>query len=209
MEEQFYLVWPLVMVGLLGLGRRRLPDDQPVAAARRRSRSPSWWRCSSTRADRHARRRPAAYWHVGGRSRLEDRHAVPVDDHPRRAACWSARRSRCCGGRGGDAWPAATTGPPARRHRRSSASPGSAVLAWSLHGRADAGRRRPVAVPRRLPRRRRRDRHGDRGRDPRGYVGAGRLLGTPCSTGSAPGRTGCTCSTGRSTRSSGASPATR
>ncbi|CAN5603231.1 hypothetical protein BH24ACT5_BH24ACT5_27870 [soil metagenome] len=25
-EEQFYLVWPVVMVGLIGLGRRRLPE---------------------------------------------------------------------------------------------------------------------------------------------------------------------------------------
>jgi peptidoglycan/LPS O-acetylase OafA/YrhL len=25
-EEQFYLVWPLVMIGLMRLGRRRLPS---------------------------------------------------------------------------------------------------------------------------------------------------------------------------------------
>ena len=37
-EEQFYLVWPLVMVGLIRLGRRRLPGDEPVAVPRRRRR---------------------------------------------------------------------------------------------------------------------------------------------------------------------------
>ena len=35
-EEQFYLVWPLVMIGLIRLGRRRLPEIGPVAVPRRR-----------------------------------------------------------------------------------------------------------------------------------------------------------------------------
>ena len=36
MEEQFYLLWPLVMVGLIRLGRRRLPDLSRYLFARRR-----------------------------------------------------------------------------------------------------------------------------------------------------------------------------
>ena len=40
-EEQFYLLWPLVMIGLIRLGRRRLPRDEPLAVRSPRSSSPS------------------------------------------------------------------------------------------------------------------------------------------------------------------------
>ena len=40
-EEQFYLVWPLVMIGLIRLGRRRLPEMSRWLFARRDRSSPS------------------------------------------------------------------------------------------------------------------------------------------------------------------------
>ena len=40
-EEQFYLLWPLVMVALICLGRRRLPDGSAAGARRHRRSSPS------------------------------------------------------------------------------------------------------------------------------------------------------------------------
>ena len=63
-EEQFYLVWPLVMAGLLRPRATPAPRDQPVAAAHgprgRRRRG----RCSTTPAGHRVT--PVASWTIGG-----------------------------------------------------------------------------------------------------------------------------------------------
>ena len=84
-EEQFYLIWPIVMVLLLGAPA---PAGWPTSAAgcsSPPSRSPWWSRCVY-----HAgpigepRQTPDAYWWIGGRSDLQARHALPEHVHPRR-----------------------------------------------------------------------------------------------------------------------------
>ena len=197
-EEQFYLVWPLVMVGLMRLGRRRLPEiarwvvlaavvisrvdgvlyhDGPIES------------CEVT---------PEAYWQIAGRciSKVDALYLRHVPRGPA-ASSWG-RRWRWCG----DRWRCGG-GRSARRGRCSTSS----RCRVARPGRADvddpprdARGRRPVAVPRRLLHDRDRDAGDDRRRDPpEGVHGqAPRHLGPRC--GSAPGRTGCTCTTGRSTR---------
>jgi peptidoglycan/LPS O-acetylase OafA/YrhL len=67
-EEQFYLLWPLAMVGLLGLGRRRLPDVArwlflgvvAIYAVMAFLYYPG-------RIEPECAMTPGAYWHVGGR----------------------------------------------------------------------------------------------------------------------------------------------
>ena len=67
MEEQFYLIWPVVMIVLLRVGRRRLPDVS-WGCPRRRSRSPASRRSSTTRAPiGTCDVTPDAYWQVAGR----------------------------------------------------------------------------------------------------------------------------------------------
>ena len=150
---------------------------------------------------------PDAYWQVAGRCISKTDTLYLVDAHARdRAAARRGLRHGLAAG-GADARPDAPQGPAPRRGRRASASPGSPRCAGTC-----------TSSPRRAP---------TRGCSAAGSfvtglatlaviaavthrgAHAGRLLGTPSCCGSAPAPTGCTCTTGRSTRSSAAWPATR
>ena len=91
-EEQFYLVWPLVMVGLIAPrpapAARHQPLAGPTAVRHRRGRWAVLFyrrRPGQPRRVVADRRRP---------SRSTKRRPVPVDDHPVDAACSSAPPSR-------------------------------------------------------------------------------------------------------------------
>ena len=109
-EEQFYLIWPLVMVGLLRRRAAPAPGRQLVRCSSSRWPSGGDGGCSTNRARSatctvHA----GAYWQVGGRCIARSTRCTcrrPTG----RAACCSARRSPWSGGRGGDARPAAHDG---------------------------------------------------------------------------------------------------
>ena len=156
-EEQFYLVWPLVMAGLLGLGRRRLPEISRwlllTALVGGRRRGPAL-------LPRSRPHRSVGVVDDRRSSVRQDRHAVPVDDHARQRPAHRRGVRDALAAVGGDAWPAAHEGAPARRrrHRR----PGRARLHGVVVAPRDARRGRSLAVPRRVHRRRSRHHHGDR-----------------------------------------------
>ena len=134
MEEQFYLLWPLVMVGLIRLGRRRLPDLSRylfLAASRVTVLMAVLYypgpiaTCDIT---------PDAYWQVAGRciSKTDTLYLGTLDAVP--VACCSAPRSPWCGGRSRSC--AARCGRRARlarRARASSACVGFGALCWYLY----------------------------------------------------------------------------
>ena len=90
-EEQFYLVWPLVMIALMRLGRRRLPELAPwlflaalgitVLTALLVPQGPIST-CEVT---------PDAYWQVGERCISKARFRLPRHVHPRRRAAARCR----------------------------------------------------------------------------------------------------------------------
>ena len=98
-EEQFYLVWPLVMVGLIRLGRRRLPAMSRwlflaavvVTVVDGAALLPG--------ADRELHGHARRLLHARRALPVEDRHALPRDVLPVRPASCSARRSPWSGGR--------------------------------------------------------------------------------------------------------------
>ena len=98
MEEQFYLIWPIIMVLLLGrAGTRRVADVSRwlfVAAVA----ITVLVALLSTPGRSGAVQTPDAYWWIGGRpiSKLD---TLYLSTFTRRAACCSVRRSRWCGGR--------------------------------------------------------------------------------------------------------------
>ena len=125
-EEQFYLVWPLVMVGLIRLGRRRLPEMSRLAVPRRRRSSPSPWRCCTTRGrSRRCEATPGRL--LAGRRPLlvEDRHAVPVDVHRATGLLLGSAFAMVWRPVAVDARPDAPQGPAARPRRRASACVGA------------------------------------------------------------------------------------
>ena len=165
-EEQFYLLWPLVMVGLIGLGAPSPARDEPVAVPRRRRHHRRHGAPLLPGADREllgdagrllAGRRPL---------HLQDRRPVPRDaDAGHRAAPRRGLRHALAAGRA-DARTDAQQGPPARRGRRR--RPRRARRAVLVPAHRHPGRRRPLAVPRRVPGHR--DRHAGghrRGHPPR------------------------------------------
>ena len=113
-EEQFYLIWPVVMVLLLRVGSRRVADlsrwlfvaavaDHVVVAVLYYS-GPIGTRDVT----------PEAYWHIVGRH-IAKADASTCRRSPAPAACCSARRSPWSGGRSRDARPDARPGAAARR----------------------------------------------------------------------------------------------
>ena len=207
-EEQFYLVWPLVMIGLLRLGRRRLPELSQylvlaavlitVATALLFYPGPIET-CEAT---------PDAYWQVGGRciSKLDALYLST----PTRADGPAARR------RAGDGL--AAGGDPRAAPLRSKGRlldvaavvglVGLGALCWFLHIVAQDG-----ADPWLFRGGFFADRSGDaarhRRRHPQRLAGRRRARQLRCCCGSASAATACTCTTGRSTRSCGGSPAGR
>ena len=170
-EEQFYLVWPLVMVGLIGLGRRRLPNVSRwlvlaavvIAVVVGVLFYPG--RIATPEIT------PNAYWGVGSRSisKMDTLYLSTV----------TRATGLLVGAAFAMLWrPVAVMRGPLRRRGRELdviavvGLAGLGVAAWFLHVVVQDGpARRPVAVPRGLPRRRRRDRHDDGGGDPPGGVG--------------------------------------
>ena len=149
-EEQFYLVWPLVVAGVALVAlrlRRRLAPLLGVVAVGVGAASYGSWPCSPTRVTS-----PRAYFGTGsrlGRHRPRGRAGGPA-----RAAAAPARQ-------------------PAPRRPT-----GLDVAALVAAGRArlglgDRGRHHPVAVPRRLRRARPGRRRGDRRGVPAGDVAPG------------------------------------
>ena len=132
-EEQFYLVWPLVMIGLLRLGPPAAARAEPVPRARRGAH--------------HGGRRPALLpgpdrdvrGHAGrllaGRRtvHLQARRAVPVDADPRDGPA-ARRRVRDGVAAGGDPpQPRCATRAGCSTSPPSSASLGLGALCWFLH----------------------------------------------------------------------------
>ena len=67
-EEQFYLVWPLVMVGLISLGRRRLPDISRWLLLAALLIAVVMGVLYPTSVIGTPETHPGAYWEVGGRA---------------------------------------------------------------------------------------------------------------------------------------------
>ena len=147
-EEQFYLLWPLVMIVILRRGSRRVQDV-------------SWWLVVTAIAiaavvaaplpagsDRAVRRHARCV--LAGRRALllQGRRAVPVDADAGRGPAARRRAGDGLAAGGADAGPDAPAGPRARRRRRARA--GRPRRADVVPARRDAGRRRPVVVPRRV-----------------------------------------------------------
>ena len=209
-EEQFYLIWPLVMVAILRRGRAHLPR---VAL----------WLIGVSVAitiaiavlyvpgdiDSCVHRR-AVQGLVEGRRAVHqrERHALPRHDHACRRT--DARRRL----RDGVATARAHARSASRTRARqldvlaSSGSWRSAGMMWVTHladpARDDPDRLtvRPAAVPGRTDDHRRRDRHGDRSRNASARGDGAPAREPAARRGSAPAATGCTSTTGRSTRSS-------
>ena len=196
-EEQFYLVWPLVMIGLIRVGKGRLPSySRWLLLAAVAISVAVGLLFEPTRAIDPATT-PDAFWQVGG-------HPIAKTD-----TLYLSTITRSTGLLVGAAlamlWrPVAVMRGPLRNKGRALdvlalVGVGSLlVLAWRLHIVTDAGA------------------------DPWLFRGgflavdlaamlmiaavthrrsfAGRCSACRCCSGSAPGRTGCTCSTGRSSR---------
>ena len=90
-EEQFYLLWPLVMVGLIRLGRRRLPDISRYLFLAASGGDGADGVAVLPGSDRDVRHHAGCV--LAGRRplHLEDGHAVPEHAHPIR---WPAARRR-------------------------------------------------------------------------------------------------------------------
>ena len=198
------------MVGLIRARPAPAARDQPVAVPRRRRRSPSLIGAARTTRARSAScaATPDAYWQVAGRciSKTDTLYL----------ATFTRAGGLLLGAAFAMVWrPVALMRGPLRDKGRlldlvALARPGGlGVLCWCLHI-VTRRRRRPVAVPRRLLRRSAIATLPSSPPSPTdALVGRAAARQRRCSCGSAPARTGCTCSTGRSTRSSAASPATR
>ena len=205
-EEQFYLVWPLVMVGLMRLGRRRLPDLSRYLFLAAIGVTVLMAVLYYDGPDRHSRGHAGRLLDDRRAPHLEDRHALPEHDHPRR---WAAA-GRCLrhglAACGDHARTDPAQGPAARRARpRRSRRARRAVL---VHLPDRPQRRRSVAVPRGLLPLRPGHPGDDRRRDPPAGDGRASCSATWCCCGSAPAPTVCTSTTGRSSRASGGWPAT-
>ena len=101
-EEQFYLIWPLVMVGIYALGRNRLPRGGPVALRLVRRITVVMAHCCPAGGDRDVRgRRLTAYWRCSVVASASNDTLYLVTFEPGAGGCCSAPRSRWCGGR----WP--------------------------------------------------------------------------------------------------------
>ena len=195
-EEQFYLVWPLVMVVLLRVGTRRVFDVAKwlvvaalvitiaMALLYRQGRVGE---CSVT---------PGAYWTIA------DRCISKAD------ALYLSTITRAGGLLFGSAFamvwrPYAVMRGPLRDKGRLMDL--LAIVGLAATRRPDlvralrhARRTRPVAVPRWISDHVRRFTARDRRRHPPALAGRSRCSATRCSCGSAPARTGCTSTTGRS-----------
>ena len=146
-EEQFYLVWPLIMGWLLSRrSRDRVPDLSRwlllAAVAITVGDRPALLPRPAGVAHRHAGRLLARL-RAGD---LEDRHAVPVDADP----CDRPARRRCAGdavaAAGGVARSAARQGSFARRSRRDRSGRAGPVGLEPAHRHAGRGRRRGCSV---------------------------------------------------------------
>ena len=164
-EEQFYLIWPIIMVLLLGrAGTRRVADVSRwlfVAAIAITVLVALAFHAGPIGEPAQT---PEAYWWIGEPPDLETRHAVPEYVHAgRRAAARIGVRSGLASVRG-HARPVANERPPLRRLR--AARPGLPRLDV-LGDPARHGRRcRPATVPRRAVLRRVGDAGAHRRRQP-------------------------------------------
>ena len=158
MEEQFYLVWPLVMAGLLGLGRRRLPEISRwllltalvVAVAVALLYYPG-----------HDLTAPSASWMIGGHpfAKIDTLYLSTI----------TRGGGLLIGAAFAMLWrPSAVMRGPLRTKGRLLDVVGTVGLVALVFmalvvAPRDARRRRSLAVPRRVHRRRPRHHHGDRG----------------------------------------------
>ena len=118
-EEQFYLLWPLVMIVILRLGARRVPNVELWPGRRGRGHRRRRRRCSYHPGPiATCELTPEAYWQRRRSVHLEDRLPLPVDADARRRS--AARRGAGHGVApgGADARADAPARPAARRRRR-------------------------------------------------------------------------------------------
>ncbi len=197
-EEQFYLVWPIVMIALIRVGKGRLPSYSRWLLLAAVAISVAVGLLFEPGRAIDPATTPDAFWDVGG-------NAVAKTE-----TLYLSTITRSTGLLVGAAlamlWrPVAVMRGPLRNKGGALdvlalVGIGSLlVLAWRLHDRHRPGWR-PVAVPRWVPRRRPGRDADDRRRVPSPIVRPDACSACPCCSGSAPGRTGCTSSTGRSSR---------
>ena len=96
-EEQFYLVWPLVMIVLIRLGKGRLPSYSRWLLLAAVAISVAVGLLFEPARAVDPATTPDAFWERRRARHRQDRHAVPLDDHPVDRACSWAPPSRCCG----------------------------------------------------------------------------------------------------------------
>ena len=206
-EEQFYLLWPLAMIGLIRLGRRRLPVMSMWLVAAAIGITAVVAAVSPTGPIGTCEVTPEAYWQVGGR-------CISKMDF-----LYLSTPTRLTGLLLGAAlamvWrPTAVMRGPLRDRGRV-LDVGALVGLVGLGGdvlvvaHRDGGWGGPVVVPRRVPGHWCGDVAGDRRGDASPVVDRAVVGHRRCCCGSGRGRTGCTCSTGRSTRRCGGSPGGR
>ena len=132
-EEQFYLLWPLVMIVILRRGSRRGPGRQLVAR-RRRDRHRRGRRAALPAGPDRAVRRHARCVLAGRRALLlQGRRAVPVDADAGRGAVARRRARHGLAAGGVDARPDAPARSGARRRRRARAGRPRRADAGTLH----------------------------------------------------------------------------
>ena len=216
-EEQFYLIWPLVMVAA-SCAAGRAPQLPRVGL---------WLfgvslvdrRCVGGVLVRHgdvattcAPGRCTATGQLFGGASASTRRCTSARS-PVPAACCSAQRSRWSGGR----WRSCAAGCATRPHRLDLVGLLGLAVLWLLMWRPDVVDRRhtlghplrPVAVPRRVLPHRPGHADGDRRRHPPAQRDGPAARQPGAQLDRARAATACTCTTGRSTRSSADRPACR